>query len=411
MRARLPLSLLVVPPLLLAACELDLEDALFLSGTAQGPAGSVLAVERSTTAAPSLLPPMERVADVAYEPVGSTIVREDGSWVAELLYEDTLVRHDGRLTGRAFRVSLTPDTSGRQTRVSVPLLEDDAELPPLALWEGRLAVSTNLGSVIYEYPEPPPAPVSPLAPPEYVPEGVYVAVEAYGEDGVAWRSYGPSGFFFLPWLLEDLTVGLRAVAQHDGVWHFDSLLRGPAGGKAPFRLELQLPPQPITLPRPVRSVVRGAACPAVAPDGPCPFADGRLASVRFPAGTSELVLELQEPTLIDVMLARGLMVQGADGVQLEVLRPGSDAWEMTHSFAVPPDDDGYGGDYIPPALLAREQEFFIWQSRLLLGAERPSALLARAVRLRPYRTSEYQGNEEDLPTALVALRELSFFAE
>jgi hypothetical protein len=319
----------------LAGCEVDPEDPLFVHGRVEHADGGAaegvpVSVRRSVVRAPERLPEPEKPLEwelLRDEPLAvQPVTRADGTFVGEVLRMDTLLVEDGAVWPRVLQVRAQAEAELPEVRASAVLTDDDVQLPPLRQWRGQV-VLTVLGEEGFA--------VSLSAPPPELGgagagrEAVSVElVDALGD--VAWRqSYGKERDFVSRRVLEVGVAGVRAVQRVRGTWPFRSLLREPSTPPVEFSLERALP----TVPLPFEGrtpVSRGATCPDLAPEGPCPLADGRYAPVAIPPSLQGgLTLVLPEPQPVDDFWRftfRGLKLQGCNAIHIVWQDAESGAW-------------------------------------------------------------------------------------
>lgn len=322
---------------LCTACERLQDDPIFAYGRAEqrdgSPlAGATLSYERAKVInPPNSGGPPEPFPEPEWEPYGTATTEASGDYFLEMRYGDVQAPEPNSAIPDAtrpyrYRVSYREE-DGAGTFVSF-LFADDVELPTLRVWDSHLALDASPGGPVVSFQPPPPVPEVPVTGEvvntsneagEVVPDlpSTPVAVLNVTSGGKSlFRWWGaPSPWVASPYVMEDFEapeVGLRAFTL--GEWWFF-----PLGGKRTFmefRQEWRTPVLP--MPRGnLRPVSRGAVCEP-APEGACPWTDGKLDVVhRGNGAASALTVTLPEPVRLRHAVVRGMTAAAGDHFRLE----------------------------------------------------------------------------------------------
>lgn len=306
----------------LSGCEIDPEDPVFLAGTVKSPDGlparsGTIFIERSTV--PATPWPSRWQVDLAeFETLQTISIGNEGAWRAELLSYETQMRAGGILVPRLMRVSAIVDSELPPVQVFFAMEGDDAELPPLQQWNGRtgvrwVAAPPGVSRLVWTQAEGPPrVPPPPLGSAADVPQ---ISVDAFlrNDEGVAYGEYrvhtdGITNTQFEA-VAEDFRLAAHLLARTTGTWIFDSVLRGPAGGRLRYELRSSIPGAPFAS-RDLVPFTRGVPCPLNF-NGVCPLTDGRLTAVR-PSSDAPFQWDLPEAVRTSSLgyRARGIVGPG-----------------------------------------------------------------------------------------------------
>ncbi|WP_164014517.1 discoidin domain-containing protein [Pyxidicoccus trucidator] len=345
---RHPLQALALCALVTTGCDRLQDDPIFVYGLAEQRDGAPLAgVTLSYERTLSKDRPSSTGGGAApfpepdFTPHGTATTEASGDYFLEIRFGDVQVpdpSYPNATFPYRFRVSRL-DEDGSGTFVSFEFY-DDVELPKLRPWDARLSVEPGAGGHVVSFAPPPPAPEVPITgevantstpeqevvpSPASAPEAV-LRVSSGGQ--TLFRGWGAtSPWIASPYVLEDFAspeVQLRALSV--GEWWFFPL--GAAHSYLTFRQEWRTPVLPLPVGN-LRPVSRGVPCEP-APEGPCPWTDGRLEQVpvRFTTPQQQwLNLTLPEPTRLRHAVVRGMEGSNGGYFRLEGSLDG-EQWEL-----------------------------------------------------------------------------------
>ncbi|WP_342377205.1 hypothetical protein NVS55_38045 [Myxococcus stipitatus] len=339
MRRLLPSLCLLA--LLGAGCDRMPEDPVFVYGNLQHLDGSPyanvpVALERKAYSRAVYGPPSS--TPETFTPYAEFQSDQRGDYVLEVLSGDTTHDNVDGFTEYRFRVA-APLEQGHGVYTSFQFW-DDAEVPPLRPWEPRLVVAPGQEGPVLSFAKAPPPPAKPYSaklPQILLPGSLemqevdslppYPVVQLSGADGLLWEAHDPaSPWQPNPYQLEDfpgVAAQVRAVSM--GTWMFEPL--GGSDSSVAFRVEWRGPREPLP-PGTVRPVSRGAVCYPSPADGPCPYTDGSLRSVRTKpesrdSGVSEVVVSWEDAVRPRRIVLRNLEVVLGYDPSIHVLLEGS----------------------------------------------------------------------------------------
>ena len=334
---RHPFRTTVALAMLCTACERLQDDPIFAYGRAEqrdgSPlAGATLSYERARVVYPSSSGgPPEPFPEPEWKSYGAATTEASGDYFLEMRYGDVLEPDPNApipdaTSAYRFRVSHREE-DGAATFVSF-LFVDDVELPTLRVWDSHLALEQTPGGTAVSFRPPPPAPEVPVTGDisntttvdgEVVPfdpsePAAVLLVTSGGKPVFRWWD-APSPWTANPYVMEDFEapeVGLRAFSL--GEWWFYPL--GAVRSYLEFRQEWRTPVLPLP-PGGLRPVSRGTVC-VPAPEGACPWTDGKLDVVpRGNGAASPLTVTLPEPVRLRHAVVRGMSADAGDRFRLE----------------------------------------------------------------------------------------------
>ncbi|NMO17075.1 hypothetical protein HPC49_11465 [Pyxidicoccus fallax] len=396
-----PLTLLL-PCLALSGCMLEPDDPVYLSGTvleADGTPwrGGPLTLMRPRKVNIRLNEYRAEVWDTRYEPWAEVTPGADGLFLHALQARDTgadeLERPHPWTDLTSFQLHLPPREDGGRDFLWFQA-KFDADLPPLRPWASSLRAEAAEGGVRLSWDA-----VQPTAD---IPEPKYFML-LQGEQGIAWVAETRSGEPWVgPELLEDFTDGrarVQAVARGDRTWVQQTML---------YNAVSESPPLPLPFAGEVPAS-RGAPCSVMgdAPLQPCPFTDGKLATLRVPYSGNRLAQEvtvlLPEPVRPRRVVVRGLL--GAGPTEVVHAEGSMDGVTWLPLGESPPLPDLYSIPYTDDPATVFDTERFV---DVLVPEEAPAVRQVRVWATATFSEAPPPGTQ---PRASISqLREVSVFA-
>ncbi|HZH03135.1 MAG TPA: hypothetical protein VEY30_05070, partial [Myxococcaceae bacterium] len=229
----------------------------------------------------------------------------------------------------ALRVTATSE-EGAESTASFSGSDEDADLNELPLWRSRPEATEQDAALSLRHP--------PLTVRGELESEPYVGWQALSGGRPFWEEpFVVTGATWPDRLLEDFDEPRVRVALRSRSFPPDGEV--DLTDAIPYDMEAYTPSAAVAS-RTRVPASRGGRCPAVRPDGLCPFTDGALEPVSFAApgplapSTTEVIVELPRPVAARHLILRNMFAAGIYGVEVAGAQSAESPWQLLASRAV-----------------------------------------------------------------------------